>query len=45
MQSTCNANDKEHILLEITEHGGHVGFMIPNSRKTYAEKRALEFAN
>ncbi|MEZ4884039.1 MAG: alpha/beta fold hydrolase [Chitinophagales bacterium] len=38
---------KKHpfIHLEIPKKGGHVGFMLPNSELTWADKRALEFVN
>lgn len=33
----------EFLFLETPEHGGHVGFTLPNSEVNYMEVRALEF--
>ena len=38
------ANKTEHFRFEIPEVGGHVGFAMAGDEHTYAEYRALEFA-
>lgn len=40
-ESEANAN--QNIVLELTSHGGHVGFLQKNKKFTYAEERALSF--
>ena len=37
------AEKNKNIVLELTEHGGHVGFLQKGSSFTYAEERALSF--
>ena len=37
------AKTHPYLHLEIPKKGGHVGFMLPNSELTWADKRALEF--
>ena len=37
------AKDHAYLHLEITERGGHCGFLQAGSVHTWAEKRALEF--
>jgi predicted alpha/beta-fold hydrolase len=39
------AKEKENITLEISDYGGHVGFLQKGKKATYAEERALEFFN
>lgn len=39
------AKSKENLTLEITQQGGHVGFMQQGKTHTYAEERALKFFN
>lgn len=38
------ARDHPHVFLETPRTGGHVGFQIPRDSYTYAERRALWFA-
>ncbi len=38
------ANGHPHIFLETPRTGGHVGFLVSRDAHTYAERRALEFA-
>lgn len=40
-ESEANAN--QNIVLELTSHGGHVGFLQKRKKFTYAEERALSF--
>jgi predicted alpha/beta-fold hydrolase len=42
-ESEAKAN--KNILLELTNYGGHVGFLQKNKKYTYAEERALSFFN
>jgi predicted alpha/beta-fold hydrolase len=39
------AEKNQNILLELTKHGGHVGFLQKGNMYTYAEERALSFFN
>jgi len=39
------AENNQHILLELTNYGGHVGFLQKGKQYTYAEERALSFFN
>lgn len=39
------AGQNPHLFLEMTAKGGHCGFMVKGQSYTWAEKRALEFAN
>ena len=39
------AETNENLELELTEHGGHVGFMQKGKTYTYSEERALSFFN
>ena len=39
------AKSKDNLTLEITEEGGHVGFLQHGKKQTYAEERALQFFN
>lgn len=39
------AESHSHIFLETPRAGGHVGFALPRDLHTYAERRALAFAN
>jgi predicted alpha/beta-fold hydrolase len=38
------ASDNPYLFLEIPENGGHCGFMLKGQQYTWAEKRALDFA-
>ena len=38
------AETHKHIFLETPRTGGHVGFQVPGDLYTYAERRALAFA-
>jgi predicted alpha/beta-fold hydrolase len=39
------AEEMDNIILEISDHGGHVGFLQKGKKATYAEERALQFFN
>ncbi len=38
------AEQNENLFLQVTDYGGHCGFMLPGSEFSWAEMRALEFA-
>ena len=48
LSAACYPTDflKNHpfVYFEMPKRGGHVGFLLPNEEQTWAEKRAIEFA-